>query len=180
MPGRALGRDLGELRHERLHRDAAHRVADQHRAAQVELLDHRAQVERQVVERVARRAELRLAVTAVVVRDRPETRARELLELVEPRANRVRDAVREHDRRAFSVFDDVDRCAVERVEAAVDVDRARRAPRGVTVGVAPQPGRAEPLPGVAGTRETGRGAGHNPRDLPDRAQPAHASSPAAT
>ena len=74
MPGDAFGRDVAELGDERLHRDAAHRVADEHGVVQVERLEHGAQVVREVLDGVARRAEHRLPVATVVVRDRAEAR----------------------------------------------------------------------------------------------------------
>ena len=43
--GHALGRELGELRGERLHRDAAHRMADEHGVAQVERFEDGLQVD---------------------------------------------------------------------------------------------------------------------------------------
>ena len=70
MPGDALGRDLREARDERLHRDAAHRMTDEHRVAQVETFEHGLDVAAEVLERVALVAEHRLTVTAVVERDR--------------------------------------------------------------------------------------------------------------
>ena len=64
-------------------------------------------------------------------------------------ANRVRDAVREHDRRALARLDEVDRAAVERVEALVDVDRRVERARRVAVGPVPQPAGRDALARVA-------------------------------
>ena len=44
---------IGVTHRERLHRHAAHRVTDQHHVAEVERLEHRAQVVGEVVERMA-------------------------------------------------------------------------------------------------------------------------------
>ena len=100
MPATRSAAISGKLRDERLHRDAAHRVTDEHRAVQVETFDDGAHVCGEVLERVPGAPDHRLPVTAVVERDRAEARPRQRLELVEPRADRDRDAVREHDRRA--------------------------------------------------------------------------------
>ena len=125
----AFGGDLGEPRDERLHRDAAHRMPDEHRAVQVEALEHRLDVATEVLERVPLVAEHRLTVPAVVERDRAEPFLRELLELMEPRAHRQRHAVRQHDRRVelAAALDDVDRAAVVCRRAGGRRRRARRA-----------------------------------------------------
>ena len=142
--GDALGRDLGEARHERLHRDAAHRVADEHRAAEVEALHARC---------ARRRARFSSECPAVPTTDWPWPRWSNAIVRKPARgsasswwnhvADRVGDAVREHDRRTLARLDDVDRAAVERVEPAVDVHRRVERARRVAVGPAPQPAREQ-------------------------------------
>ena len=89
----------------------------------------------EVLERVTGLTEHRLAVPAVVERDRAEAFLRQQLELVEPGADRQRDAVRQHDRRTLAGLDDVDRATVVRRRAGGRRRSACRATaRGVGVG----------------------------------------------
>src|SRR4029079_16846039 len=100
-------------------------MTHEHGAAQVERFEDRLEVTTEVFERVPFFSEHRATVAAMVERDRPEALLRKLLALMETRAERQSDAVREDDRRIelIAALDDVDRAAVVRVEPVIDVRR---------------------------------------------------------
>ena len=144
---------------ERLHRHAAHRVTDEHDVAQVELLEHGAQVVGEVVERVAGVARPRLAVSTRVEGDRTEPGRRERLELLGPDPRRERDAVAEHDDRAVTAADRVDGAAVVAVEDAGVVEHRHQRLAGVGIVAVPQASHQRALGRVREADRAGGGAG---------------------
>ena len=163
----------GKLRDERLHGDATHRVADQHRTVQVETLQHGAHVLREVLHGMPGAPDHRSSVAAVIERDRAKSRPRQRFELVEPLAYRVGDAVRQDDRRAVARLDEIERTAVEGVESPIDVDGRIQRACGVAVGATLEPPHEHALPRVTRpghrSRRAERDAG-NPGTTPP---PAH-------
>ena len=167
MPATRSAAISGKLRDERLHRDATHRVADEHRAAQVETLHHGPHVVREVLERMPGAPDHRLTVAAVIERDRAEARPR-----AAPRAGgttsriELRDAVREHDRRARRPTRRR-RSSRRRTSRAADrrTSGASSARAASPSGAAPQPPREHALPRVARARRP------RPRRRPRRRRP---------
>ena len=132
-PAHALVQHVGVTDGERLHRHPAHRVTDEDHVAQVEALEHAAEVVGEVVDRVAGVAGHRLAVPAGVEGDGAEPGGGERLELLRPHARRERDAVAEHHRRPVSPRDGVDRAAVVAVEDAHGVELGDQRVAGVGI-----------------------------------------------
>ena len=85
-PRHALERDVAMPDGERLHRHPAHGMTHEHRAAQVEALDDAPHIFGEVVDRVARVAHGRLAMTASVESERSEASRRNRVELLGPRS----------------------------------------------------------------------------------------------
>ena len=100
QPADAGGRDLRMLHGERLHRQAAHRVADQDDVGEVERLEHRAYIGGQVGDGMAGVADGRLTVPAVVERDNTNAGRRQRRELLHPHLRGDRDAMQEDDGRS--------------------------------------------------------------------------------
>lgn len=114
-------------------------------------------------------AEHRLTVTTVIECDGAEALLRQVLQLMEPRARRQRDTVRQHDRRvvALAVLDDVYRAPVVRIEATVHVHRGIERPSGPAVGRAPHPLRGGSLRDVRRARQAAQRTRGNARPLHD-------------
>ena len=103
MP-RTLARAISGWRgDERLHRDAAHRVAHEHHVVELEAYEQRGEVVAQIRHRETGVAEHRGAVPALVVGHDAQPGLRQGVELPHPRAHRQRHAVHQNYTVAASV-----------------------------------------------------------------------------
>ena len=92
-PGDAFARDVGMIETERLRRDTAHRMADDHRVAQVEAFEDRTHVRRELVDTVMVLAHRRVPVAPMIERHDTKPGVHQASELLGPRMHRQRDAV---------------------------------------------------------------------------------------
>ena len=162
------------LDRERLHGDRTHRVPDQDGVAEVEGLEHGADIGGEVLDRMAGVTARRLAVAAVVEEDRPQPRLGQRARLLHPHTRVDRDTVHEHDRGVPVVAEGqrVQITAVVAREPPLAPRRQRQQHIGIRVGTTAQTPQQRPLRRVRGPGDTDRRPDGDAGDL-ERAVPLH-------